>query len=238
VDEIVDHYPDACGGWGRRFDAAQRGPGGRFGRHRVAELPPISAITVEHRAHQLRCRDCRAPTSARFPNLIGGSVFGPRLQAAVVTLTARHRISRRATRELVRDPFGVTLSAGAVDAICQRASDALAGPHCQLQDWVLDQAAVHVDETGWPTGGDARASWTATTAAAAFFQIACHRNREQFDALIDTSYPGIVVTDRWNGYSHLDRNQRQVCRSHLSATSAATQTGPVSKRPSASRQSS
>ena len=46
-------------------------------------------------------------------------------------------------------------------------------------------------------------------------QIAEHCNREQFDALIGTSYPGIVVSDRWNGYSHLDPDQRQVCWSHL-----------------------
>ena len=29
------------------------------------------------------------------------------------------------------------------------------------------------------------------------------------------AYPGIVVSDRWNGYSHLDPNRRQVCWSHL-----------------------
>ncbi|MGZ6670662.1 MAG: hypothetical protein ACXVH3_39125, partial [Solirubrobacteraceae bacterium] len=46
-----------------------------------------------------------------------------------------------------------------VDAICQRASDALAGPHLHVQDWVLDQGAVHVDETGWRTSGEGRALW-------------------------------------------------------------------------------
>ena len=68
-----------------------------------------------------------------------------------MTLTARHRVSRRGISELARDLFGVTLSTGAADAICQHASEALAGPHLQLQDWVLDQSAVHVDETGWRT---------------------------------------------------------------------------------------
>ena len=215
VDQIVDHYADACGGCGRRFGAEQRRPGGRFGRHQVAELPPISVIVTEHRTHQLRCRHCRARTSARLPEPIADSPFGPRLQAAVVTLTARHRISRRGIAELARELFGVTLCTGAVDAICQRASDALAGPHCQLQDWVLDQGAVHVDETGWRTSGEARALWTATTSEATFLQIAEHCNREQFDALIGTSYPGIVVSDRWNGFSHLDPSRRQVCWSHL-----------------------
>ena len=214
IDEIVDHYPDACGGCGRRFDVGQRTPSRRFGRHQVAELPPISVTWTEHRTHQLRCRDCRARTSARLPDAIGSSAFGPRLQAALVTLTARHRISRRGIVELARDLFGITLSTGAVDAICQRASEALAGPHLQLQDWVLDQGAVHVDETGWRTSGEGRALWTATTLGAAFFQIAEHCNREQFNALIG-HYPGIVVSDRWNGYSHLDPNQRQVCWSHL-----------------------
>src|SRR5207247_9482461 len=37
VDEIVDHYPDACGGCGRWFEDGQRGPGGRFGRRQCWE---------------------------------------------------------------------------------------------------------------------------------------------------------------------------------------------------------
>ena len=70
-------------------------------------------------------------------------------------------------------------------------------------------------KTGWRTRGEGRALWTATTQDAAFFQIARHCNRAQFNALIGTSYSGIVVSDRWNGYAHLDPNQRQVCWSHL-----------------------
>lgn len=215
IDEIVDHYPDACGGCGRGFTKAERHPRRRFGRHQVAELPPISVIWSEHRTHQLRCPDCRARTSARLPAGIGASAFGPRLQAAVVTLTARHRVSRRGIGELARDLFGVTISTGTADAICQRVSDALAGPHLQLQDWVLDQGAVHVDETGWRTRGEGRALWTATTSEATFLQIAEHCNREQFNALVGATYSGIVISDRWNGYSHLDPHHRQVCWSHI-----------------------
>ena len=215
IDEIVDHFPDACGSCGRAFLAEQQRSGGRFGRHQVAELPPISVIWSEHRTHQLRCRHCRARTTAPLPVGIDGSAFGPRLQAAIATLTAAYRISRRGIAELARDLFGVELSAGAVDAICQRTSAALAGPHLQLQDAVLDQHAVHVDETGWRTSGESRALWTATTPDAVFLQIAEHCNREQFNALIGTSYPGIVVSDRWNGFAHLDPHRRQVCWSHI-----------------------
>ncbi len=150
-----------------------------------------------------------------MPEEIASSPFGLRLQAALVTLTAAYRVSRRAITEIARDLFGVTLSTGAGDAICQRASQALAGPHLQLQDWVLDQPAVHVDETGWRTSGDGRALWGASTPDAVFLQIAEHCNREVFDALIGSSYPGIVISDRWNGYSHRDPQRRQACWSHL-----------------------
>jgi hypothetical protein len=56
------------------------------------------------------------------------------LLAAIVTLTARNRISRRAASELAREMFGVGLSSGSVDAICQHAADLLARPYEQLRD--------------------------------------------------------------------------------------------------------
>jgi len=214
VDEIVAHYPQACRGCGHEFGADERRPGGRFGRHQVAELPPISVLVVEHRTHRLRCSDCRTETTAILPAGVGGSAFGPRLRAAIVTLTARNRISRRAASELAREMFGVGLSTGSVDAICQDASDLLAGPYEQLRAWIRGQDVLHVDETGWRTAGDCRALWTITTPEASLFEIAEHCNREQFNALIG-AFSGIIVSDRWPGYEHLDAERRQVCWSHL-----------------------
>jgi hypothetical protein len=61
------------------------------------------------------------------------------LRAAIAALTAGYRISRRGICELARDLSGVRIGTGRVDAICQRTSDALAGPHLHLRDWVLEQ---------------------------------------------------------------------------------------------------
>ena len=162
----------------------------------------------------MRCPCCASRTTARLPGGIAGSAFGPRLRAAIVTLTARNRISRRGASELAGELFGARLCAGSVDAICQHASAALAGPHGELRDWVLGQEALHVDETGWRTAGDSRALWTMTTAGASIFEIAERCNREQFDELIGP-FSGIVVSDRWPGYEHLNADRRQVCWSHL-----------------------
>ena len=237
VDEIVAHYPRACRGCGREFSEDERRAVGRFGRHQVCGLPPISVMLIEHRTHRLRCPDCSSRTTASLPAGVAGPAFGPRLRAAIVTLTARNRISRRGIAELAGELFGARLPTGSVDGICQHASTALSAPHSALRDWILAQDAVHVDETGWRTAGDSRALWTAATPGASIFEIAEHCNREQFNELIG-DYAGIVISDRWNGYEHLDPDRRQVCWSGSSGTSVATQKDPPSRTSSASKATS
>ena len=70
VDQIVNHYPDTCRGCGQKFPADERRPGSRFGRHQVAELPPISVILVEHRTHPLACRECGAKPGSTVPSMM------------------------------------------------------------------------------------------------------------------------------------------------------------------------
>jgi len=215
VDEIVDHYPERCGGCGHEFGGHERVAGRRFGRHQVAELPPIAVVVTEHRRHRLRCPACRAKTTATLPDGIGASAFGSNFQAAVVTLTARNRVSRRDMSELARDLFGLGLSIGSVDAICQRASAILADPHEALVASVLGSAVLNVDETGWATAGQQRTLWTATGERAAIFRIAEDRHADRLDELLGPDYAGIVASDRWWAYDHLDCDCRQACWQHL-----------------------
>jgi transposase len=215
VNEFVNHYPESCRGCGREFAAAEKVPSRRPGRRQVAELPPITVLITEHRSHRLRCPCCKKKTSAELPAAVAASPFGPRLQAAVLTLTARNRISRRDMSELAREFFGVGLSVGAVDAICQRGSTALAEPHEALLTSVLQAPAVNVDETGWTTAGTNRTLWTATIPKAAVFRIAADRHRDRLEELLGPDFAGICCSDRWWAYNHIDPESRQACWSHL-----------------------
>jgi transposase len=214
VDEIVDHYPVACGGCGHEFGESERVPSRAPGRHQVSELPPIAMVLTEHRCHRLRCPGCEAKTKGELPAKLASSAFGPDLRAAVVTMTARNRISRRDMSELASDLFGIGLSVGTVDAICQRASRILAEPHEALVASVLGSPALNVDETGWLTAGEQRTLWTATTPKAAVFRVAEDRHRDRLDELIG-GFSGIVCSDRWWAYDRLDPECRQACWEHL-----------------------
>ena len=139
VDEIVEHWPERCGSCAHEFAEADRVDAAEPSRRQVAELPPIAVRVTEHRLHRVCCPECAAVTAAEPP---AGSrwAFGPRLQAAVVTLAVRNRVSRRDTTELARELFGVELSTGTVDAIVQRAGEALAAPHTRLEQEIKRSA--------------------------------------------------------------------------------------------------
>ena len=128
VDEVIEHWPQRCRTCAHVLGEEERVDAAAPQRHQVCELPPIAVTVTEHRLHRLRCPACAAETRAELPADVPRVAFGPRLQAAVVTLAVRNRVSRRDTTELARELFGVELATGSVDAIIHRAGEALAGP--------------------------------------------------------------------------------------------------------------
>jgi transposase len=90
----------------------------------------------------------------------------------------------------------------------------LAVPHEALVASVLESDAINVDETGWSTAGAPRTLSTATSKRAAIFRIAQDRHRDRLDDLL-RDYEGIVCSDRWWAYDHLDPDCRQACWQHL-----------------------
>ena len=183
-------------------------------RHQVEELPQISTIVVEHQCPRVRCPDCGRRERAELPEQVAASAFGPRLAAAVATVSVRNRVSRRDAVELVEQLFGARISTGSVDAILARAGDALADPYEDLLERVRAAAAVNMDETGWRLKGAQRTLWGAFTDRHAVLQVADSRHEDHARALLgDTT--AVVTSDRWWAYSHLPLARRQICWSHL-----------------------
>jgi transposase len=131
VDEVIVHWPSSCG-CGHVFAEGERVPVGDLVRHQVEELPEIATRVIEHQCPRVFCPDCGAKPRAELPAEIAGSMFGPRFQAAVVTLSVRNRISRRDVVEPFEQLFRARISTGTVDAILARAGDALEDPYEDL----------------------------------------------------------------------------------------------------------
>jgi transposase len=214
VDEIIDHWPSRCR-CGHVFCTTEREAVGEPARHQVAELPSIAILLTEHRLHRLRCPDCGGTARAELPPEVPAGAFGPRLQAAVATLSVRNRISRRDTTELMRELFGAELAVGAVEAILQRAATALEEPYEDLLCHIRAAPAVNLDETGWRLRGGRRTLWGAFTARVALLRIAPDRHERELLALLGEEFAGIACSDRWWAYSALEPERRQLCWAHL-----------------------
>jgi len=228
VDEVIEHWPERCG-CGHVFSVDERRPLGEPARHQVEELPAMTVKVIEHRAQRVRCRKCGARARGKLPDEVISSAFGPRLQAALVALSVRNRVSRRDVVELAEELFGARLSTGTVDAILARASQALAEPYGDLLQRVRGARALNVDETGWRTAGERRALWGAFTERHAFFAVAPDRHEDHAKHLLaDTR--AIVTSDRWWAYTHLPLTRRQLCWSHLKRDFAAHAEGLAAEK--------
>ena len=215
VDALVEHWPERCSSCARPFSEEERIEVGGLWRHQICELPAIAVSVSEHRLHRLRCPDCGAETRAELPAGVPRGAFGPRLQAAVATLTVRNRVSRRDTTELLRELFGAQLSTGSIDAIVQQTGAALAEPYAELAERVRAAPAVNIDETGWRLRGGRRTLWGALSRRAAVFRIAADRHQREAEALLGEEFAGIACSDRWWAYDYLDVERRQLCWAHL-----------------------
>jgi transposase len=214
VDELIHHWPDRCF-CGHRFSEAEREPVCEPARHQVAELPPIATLVSEHRLNRLRCPDCGLTARAELPAGVPARALGPRLQAAIATLSVRNRVSRRDAAELVAELFGAEVATGTIDAILQRTGAALQAPYDGLRDHVRSAPAVNVDETGWRLRGGKRTLWGAFTARAAVLRIAPDRHERELRTLLGEGFAGVASSDRWWAYNGLARERRQLCWSHL-----------------------
>jgi len=124
-------------------------------------------------------------------------------------------VSRRKLVAALNNLFGVELSVGAVQAICEEVSEVAAPAVSEVHAEVEQSPAVNADETGWRQRGQMHWLWTAATPDAAFFVLAPDRGHAALEQLFPQAPGGILMSDRWVAYKRFDVEKRQLCHGHL-----------------------
>ncbi len=83
-------------------------------RHQVAELPKVEPLVDEYQMHTLKCSRCGKLTCGDLPEGTPRGSFGPTVVAAIGLLLGVYGVSRRDVVDLMRDLFGLPISAGGV----------------------------------------------------------------------------------------------------------------------------
>ena len=227
-DDTIALRPERCRKCGREFTDADPVVGKPW-RHQVIELPEKIVVTTEHQLWKVCCPDCTAHTRAELPDDVEPGAFGPRLRATVVMLVVM-LMSRRATKTLLVDMFGVTISVGSIENILKTASEALAAPWEAIKQAVQAADVAHADETSWKRAGQRLWLWGALTATCCCFQIDATRARIAARRLLG-DFAGLLVSDRYSVYDFIDPDRRQVCLSHLARNfqAYAERAGPAGR---------
>jgi transposase len=214
VAEVVDHWPQRCS-CGHVFGEEECEPAGAPARHQVAELPPLAVEISEHRLQRVCCPACGRTVRAELPAGVPRGCFGPKLEAAIASLTVRNRLSRRQLVELMEELFGCPIAIGTIDAILARTAETLEPVYDELLEQTRAAGALNIDETGWYLSGEPRTLWGAFSKQTAVLRIAPDRGKQHLHGLIGDGFAGVVGSDRFSAYNSLEPERRQVCWSHL-----------------------
>jgi len=211
VDRVVISKPVAC----ERCGCLLLGKDAHPNRHQVTEVPKIKPYVTEYQQHTLTCMACGEENQADWPSEMPKGSFGERIQALIGYLGGRFGVSQRDTEEMLEDIYGVEIGLGSIPAQEQRVSQAVEKAVEDVQEYVQQQPVANVDETSWHQINDLCWLWVCVTAQVTVFKIFSTRGADGVDGLLGKDYLGIVGSDRYSAYNHLDTEQRQACWSHL-----------------------
>jgi transposase len=213
VDEVVDQDPPVCENCGESLDQEPRLDA--FVRQ-VTETPWYKAFVKEFRLWLKACPKCGKTSRGQMPKGMPEGAFGPQLQARIGLLSGRYRLTRRETRALAKDLFGVRISLGSVQACCKSVSGAVVSTAEVIHDEVKQAPELHADETGFGRcGKDRMWLWVAATEDAEAFRLLPGRGRDQAKDLLGDDYSGVIHRDRWKPYEVFQKATHQLCHSHI-----------------------
>jgi transposase len=210
VDHVVDYYPPQCENC---WENLPRVPDADPQRYQVTELPPVKPETTEHRVHAVTC-GCGYTTRAAVPEQVRASSFGPRLSSILAMLTGVFHLSRRQAVAAVADFFGVDISLGAVSAVEDRVSEAIAPAVDEAWDKAREAEVKHTDGTSWRQAGQILQLWTIATTAVTVFKVLADGATDALKALLGR-IKGVLVSDRAAALTFWAMRRRQICWAHL-----------------------
>jgi transposase len=120
--------------------------------------------------------------------------FGPRLQAVVSYFNGAHHIAHNRLKQLLRDVFGVPISAGAIVNSLQRTAQVMVAETQVILKTLLQREVVGSDETSLRVAEGTGGLWVLQTPRESFFTATDTRSAQVLEDLLGGYYdPGLVL---------------------------------------------
>jgi transposase len=179
-------------------------------KRQVFDLPEPQPLQVtEHRAHYCECPCCGEVTGAAFPDDVTAQTqYGARVATWAVYLQTWQLLPEARVVEVMRDMFGVGLSAATLTAMAHRKAEEWTALAAHIGEQVKQAAVKHLDETGLRIAGVLQWLHVASTWLLTFYRTSRKRG-----AMLE-GVSGIIVHDFWRPYFTIKGVAHALCNAH------------------------
>lgn len=185
----------------------------------IEDIEPIRPTSVTRYIIERRwCSCCQkfkeSPVNAALPNCR----LGLNVMLFVVYQKVALGLSYGKVRRELSMYFGLQVSKAQLIWMVAKIARLFGPAYARLIRLMREQAAIHVDETGWRIDGDNHWLWVFVNDVVALYLISHSRGSKVPKALLGSDFQGVVISDFFSAYSPLD-HEKAKCWAHLLADS-------------------
>jgi len=195
-------------------------------RSRVVEdIEPVRpTIVTRYEIERGWCPHCRTyqenPVTAALPRYR----LGLHLMLFVVYQKVALGLSYGKIRRELATYFNLSVSRKTLQAIVTEVAHLFGPAYKRLIALMRDQAALHVDETGWRVNGHNHWLWIFVNDVVTLYVLSRSRGSKVPKALLGDEFEGVIISDFFSAYGPLD-HQKAKCWAHLLRDSQALTKG-------------
>jgi transposase len=195
-------------------------------RSRVIEdIEPVRpTIVTRYEIERKWCPACRTyqenPVTAALPRYR----LGLHLMLFVVYQKVALGLSYGKIKRELDTYFSLSVSRKTLQAIVAEVAHLFGPAYKRLIALMRDQAALHVDETGWRVNGHNHWLWIFVNDVVTLYVLSRSRGSKVPKALLGDEFEGVIISDFFSAYGPLD-HQKAKCWAHLLRDSQALTNG-------------
>jgi transposase len=185
-------------------------------RERIIEdIEPVRPTRVTRYEIERRwCPHCHTYKEAPVTTALPRHRLGLHVMLFVVYQKVAVGLSYGKIQRELATYFGLRVSKGQLSNIVAEVAELFGPAYRRLIALLRQQAAVHVDETGWRVNGDNHWLWVFISDAVTLYVLSHSRGSKVPKALLGPEFDGSVISDFYSAYSPLDYTKGK-CWAHL-----------------------
>lgn len=185
-------------------------------RTRVVEAIELRRPTIvtEFQIERRWCPRCRKYHEAPVTEALPRHRFSLQVLLFVVYQKVAMGLSYGKIRRELATYFGLTISLGELPTMLTEVARLFGPAYARLLRLMRQQAALHIDETGWRIDGSNHWLWVFVNDVVALYVVSRSRGSKVPKALLGSDFDGVAVSDFFSAYSPLEVEKAK-CWAHL-----------------------